>query len=526
MNSDIAPHEATSLWNLLALRAKATGDAVAVIDEFDQRLTFAELASTAERVAAGLLARGITPGCTVSWQLPTRINTIVLSLALSRLGVIQNPIIPLYRAREVGAMIEQCASQWLVTVPAFRGFDHAAMAAALRTGSGDRLKVLIVSAELPDGDPATLPDVPVGSGDVRWIYTTSGTTSAPKGVCHTDGTLISAGAALADAIGATSTDVGTILFPYAHIGGPDMLITSLLTGMSLVVMEVYEPVAAVELMRRTGVTITGGSTPHYALLLQEQRKNPGTPVVPTLRMVTGGGAPMPEQLFRDVLAEVGVPVLHAYGMTECPMITSARMSDGIEQLAGTSGRPVLGCEVQIRSEQDDVLSAGEEGRVWLRGPMLFKHYCTDGEIVRPFDADGWLFTGDIGKLEAAGHLVLVGREKDLIIRKGESISPTEIEQVLANHPSVTDVAVIGLPDEWSGERICAVIQLCDDAAEADVAVHKLREYCRDAGISPAKFPEDVVVVPEMPKTPTMKIRKQNLRQYVVDQRHAAGAAAQ
>ncbi len=135
------------------------------------------------------------------------------------------------------------------------------------------------------------------------------------------------------------------------------------------------------------------------------------------------------------------------------------MSDSIEQLATTSGRPVLGCEVQIRTEEDDVLPIGEVGRVWLRGPMLFKEYRADGEIIRPFDSDGWMFTGDTGRLEAEGHLVLVGREKDLIIRKGESISPTEIEEVLAAHSAVADVAVIGLPDDRSGERICAVLQL-------------------------------------------------------------------
>lgn len=524
MTSDIAPNDAVSLWDLLALRAETTGDAVAVIDETDRRVTFAEVVAVAERVAAGLLARGIEPGSTVSWQLPTRIETIVLSLALSRLGVVQNPIIPLYRAREVGAMLAQCGSQWLITLGEFRGFDHGAMAEELRAASGDRLNLLIVGDELPDGDPATLPPAPVGRDEVRWIYTTSGTTSAPKGVCHTDGTLIAGGVALADAIGATSADVGTIFFPYAHIGGPDLLIASLTTGMALVVMEVYEPVAAVELMRRAKVTITGGSTPHYAMILEQQRNNPGARVVPTLRMLTGGGAPMPEHLFRDVLAEMGVPILHAYGMTECPMITSARMSDSIEQLATTSGRPVLGCEVQIRTETDEVLPVGAVGRVWLRGPMLFKEYRTDGTIVRPFDADGWMFTGDTGKLEPEGHLVLVGREKDLIIRKGESISPTEIEEVLATHPAIAEVAVIGLPDERAGERICAVLTLHDGAA--DPSVDELRAYCRDAGISPAKFPEDVVVVPELPKTPTLKIRKQQLRQSVIDERALSGAAAE
>lgn len=510
---DLVPDDATSLWHLLTLRAAATGDAVAIRDEHGHGATFAEVAARVERVAAGLQASGIGPGSVASWQLPTRIDTIVLSLALSRLGAVQNPIIPLYREREVTAMVEQCRSDWLITLPEFRGFDHAAMARQVRTATGERIEVLVLTGALPAGDPATLPPAPSGSDDVRWIYTTSGTTSAPKGVCHTDGTLIAGGVALADAVGATALDVGTVSFPYAHIGGPDMLIASLVSGMSLVVMEVYEPAAAVELMRRTGTTITGGSTPHYALLLDEQRKSPGTPVVPTLRMVAGGGAPMPEQLFRDVLTEVGVPVLHAYGMTECPMITSARMSDSVEQLATTSGRAVRGCEVQIRTEDDVVLGAGEAGRVWLRGAMRFEHYLVDGEVVRPFDADGWLFTGDIGLVRDDGHLVLVGREKDLIIRKGESISPAEIEVVLAQHPSVADVAVIGLPDDRAGERICAVLVLHEGAGH--LALADVRAHCRESGISPAKFPEEVVIVAEMPKTPTLKIRKQSLRETVI-----------
>lgn len=521
MNPTIDTAAATSLWNLYEMRAAASADAVAVIDEFDRRLTFAEVRAAAERVAAGLLAHGVEPGRTVSWQLPTTINTVVLSLALSRLGAIQNPIIPLYREREVAAMVEQCDSDWLITPPEFRGFDHAEMAANIRRARGDRLELLVLRDSLPEGDLSTLPDPPADREAVRWIYTTSGTTSAPKGVCHTDGTLIAGGLSLADAIGVGPEDVGTIFFPYAHIGGPDQLIASLVSGMALVLMEVYEPAAAVELMRRHGVTMTGGSTPHYAMLLEQQRKDPATPVVPTLRMIAGGGAPMPAELFHDVRAEVGVPILHAYGMTECPMITSARMDDTDDQLANTSGRPVLGCEIQIRDESDTVLPQGEEGRVWLRGSMLFKHYRADGEIVRPFDDDGWMFTGDVGRLEPTGHLVLVGREKDLIIRKGESISPPEIEDVLAKHPAVADIAVIGLPDTRSGERICAVFQLRD--GEEAPALDEIRDFCRDSGLSPAKFPEEVVTVTEMPKTPTLKIRKQALRDSVIERQVVSGA---
>lgn len=524
MTSALETDLAASLWDLATRRAATTGDAVALIDEHDRRLTFAEVTSAAERVAAGLHGLGIRQGSTVSWQLSTSIDTVVLSLALCRLGATQNPIITLYRGREVAAMLEQCESEWLITPSDFRGFDHAAMAAELSEASGGRIRSLVIDGALPEGDPASLPAHDLGRRDeVRWIYTTSGTTSAPKGVCHTDGTLIAGGVSLADAVGFRADDIGTVFFPYAHIGGPDLLVASLATGMTLTVMEVYEPTAAVELMRRVGATMTGGSTPHYALLLDEQRKDPSRPVVPTLRMVAGGGAPMPAKLFREFREEVGVPILHAYGMTECPMITSARMDDMDDQLANTEGRPVLGCELQIRDEDDVVLPSGEPGRVWLRGSMLFKNYRSDGEDIHPFDNDGWMFTGDIGRLEPEGHLVLVGREKDLIIRKGESISPSEIEAVLAKHPTVADIAVIGLPDDRAGERVCAVVKLVDGVEP--MSVEEARSFCRDAGLSPAKFPEEVVVISDMPKTPTLKIRKQALRDSVIAQHSTAVASA-
>ncbi|MGW5076583.1 class I adenylate-forming enzyme family protein [Rhodococcus sp. NPDC004095] len=523
MNAPNRISDVTSIWALLARRVEATPDAVALIDENDRRETFASVLAAAERTAAGLIAKGIEPGAVVSWQLPTSIDAVILSLALSRIGAVQNPIIPLYRGREVTAMVEQCASQWLITVGEFRGYDHGRMAEEVRAAVSAPLQVMVLADRLPEGDPAALAPVESGADEIRWIYTTSGTTSAPKGVCHTDSTLVAGGLGMADALEVTGADTGTIFFPYAHIGGPDMLIASLSSGMALVLMGVYEPVAAVRLMCQHGVTLTGGSTPHYSLLLQQQRKRPGVPVVPTLRMLAGGGAPMPEKLFHEVFTEIGVPILHGYGMTESPMIASARPADTIDQLAATSGRPVLNCEIQIRSETDEALPVGGTGRVWLRGPILFKHYISDGTIVRPFDADGWFFTGDIGKLGREGHLTLVGREKDLIIRKGESISPSEIEDVLGKHPAIEDVAVIGLPDDVRGERICAVVQLADQGQ--NVELDELRDYCRVSGISPAKFPEQLEFVTELPKTPTMKIRKQNLRERILDRQVAAHTGA-
>ncbi len=509
MSGDIV--EETVLWEMLRRRASLSPAATMLVDEHGRRLTFAEVATEAEGVAGWLLEVGIGPGTVVSWQLPTRIETLVLSLALARLGAVQNPIIPMYRSREVGAMVRQSGAEWLVTLESFRGFDHAAMARELSREADHQLDILVLPETLPHGDVAALPVQPDDGEQIRWIYTTSGTTSAPKGVCHTDASLIAGGVGLAAALRATSSDVMTILFPYAHIGGPDMLITALTTGVPTVLMDTFDPVAAMPLLRREQATISGGGTGLYSMFLREYRRNPGTIPVPSLRALAGGGSPMPDYLFHEIRAEMGIDVLHGYGMTESPMIAQGGFGDAIEALANTEGRPVLGCEVETRGEDGTVLTgAGQQGEIWVRGPMLFTHYLVDGEVVRPHDANGWFSTGDIGYLRPDGHLVLTGRAKDLIIRNGESISPMEIEDVLAQHPSVQEVAVIGLPDRQRGERICAVLEILPGTGSPEV--EELRDLCAASGLSPYKFPEVVEVVPELPRTTTLKVRKQELRE--------------
>lgn len=495
-----------TLTGLLAERASRTPDVAMLIDEHGHRLTFAEVQAATEQVAAGLHDLGLRAGDVVSWQLPTRIDTVLLSLALARLGIVQNPIIPVYRRREVEAMVRQSGTTWLITLATFRGFDHAAMADEVAAGCG--VRTLVLEDNLPTGDPSVLPPAPASGEQVAWIYTTSGTTSAPKGVCHSDRSLIAGALGLADAIAFSSTDVATIFFPYAHIGGPDMLIAGLAVGIPLVLMEAFDVDTAVELMRQHGVTVTGGGTTFYQLYLARQETLGDEPLVPTLRAFSGGGAPMPAAIFHTVKERMGIRVLHAYGMTESPMITAGRTDDDDVDLATTEGRPVRGCEVSIRSEAGEPLPPGEAGHVWIRGPMLFHHYLVDGEVVDPHE-DGWFSTGDIGFQKSSGHVVLVGRAKDLIIRKGESISPMEIEEVVKQHSSVADVAVIGLPDVDRGERICAVLELVPGASAPDVEALQL--HCAKAGLARFKSPEQVEVVSAMPRTPTMKIRKQQLR---------------
>ena len=506
--------DASTVWELVVRRAAIDPDLVLLTDEHDRSLTMTELVDYAERTAAGLYALGIGAGSRVSWQLPTRIDSIVLCLALARLGAIQNPIIPIYRSREVASLLRQTEADVLVTPRAFRGFDHEAMAQQLATTSGRALQLIIADDPLPTADRAGLPPPPDHGDEVRWIYTTSGTTSEPKGVLHTDATLLAGGRGWRDASGINRNDVTAMAYPFAHIGGPDMLVAILSTGTPCVLMEMFTPDAATVLFNKYGVTVSGGSTAFYSAFLAKQRTQPGVALIPALRLLSGGGAPKPAVLYWQVKEEMGVRTAHGYGMTECPMITNGQPDDTDEQLAETEGRPVTGAEVQVRDEDGAVLPPGTEGAVWVRGPMLFHGYIglTDEQSGFASASDGggrWFSTGDIGVLRESGHLTLVGRSKDVIIRKGENISPREIEDVLATHPAVGGVAVIGLPDTDRGEIVCAVLELQTGAEQP--TLEDVRAHCTAAGLAVHKSPEQIEVVEALPRTATMKILKRELK---------------
>ncbi|MFD9115771.1 class I adenylate-forming enzyme family protein [Streptomyces bottropensis] len=484
-----------TLWELLDRRAGLTPDRPVLLQD-DRTLSFGELRARAERVAAGLYDRGVRPGTVVAWQLPTRIETVLLSFALARLGAVQSPVIPFYRDREVGFALRESKAEFFAVPGQWRGFDHTEMARRLAARG-----VFEAYDRLPDGDPSTLPAPPDDGTSVRWIYWTSGTTSDPKGVLHTDRSLIAGGSCLAHALRLTSDDVGSIAFPYAHIGGPDYMVMLLLYGFPAVLFEHFALPAALEGYRKHGVTVAGGSTAFYSMFLAEQRKQPGVPVVPTLRLLAGGGAPKPPEVYHAVVREMGVQLTHGYGMTEVPMITMGAPDDSVENLATTEGRPPAGMEIRIAAD----------GEVRLRGEAVCRGYLDPAQSATAFDADGFFVTGDLGHLTDSGHLVLTGRLKDVIIRKGENISAKEIEDLLHRHPAVRDVAVIGLPDAERGERVCAVVEQ-PPATEA-LTLEAVTSYLRAEGLSVHKLPEQVEVVDALPRNETLrKVLKYKLRE--------------
>ncbi|MFD8686961.1 class I adenylate-forming enzyme family protein [Streptomyces sp. NPDC059651] len=495
-----------TFWELIERRAALTPDRPVLIQD-DRTLTFGELHTRAERVAAGLYAMGVRPDTVVAWQLPTRLETVLLSFALTRIGAVQTPVIPFYRDREVGFALRESKAEYFAVPGTWRGFDHTAMAAGLSADLACPPQVFEAYDTLPDGDPATLPPPPSDGTAVRWIYWTSGTTSDPKGVLHTDRSLIAGGSCLAHALHLSADDIGSVAFPFAHVGGPDYAVMLLLYGFPAVLFEHFAMPDALAEYRRHGVTVAGGSTAFYSMFLTEQRKAPSTPLIPTLRLLAGGGAPKPPEIYHAVVREMGIQLTHGYGMTEVPMITMGAPDDTVEHLSETEGRPPEGMEIRITDEDGKPLPYGADGEVRLRGEAVCRGYLG---AASPFDDDGFLITGDVGHLLPSGHLVLTGRLKDIIIRKGENISAKEIEDLLARHPGVGDAAVIGLPDRARGERVCAVVEQPPDAPP--LTLPELTAYLRGEGLSVHKLPEQLELVAALPRNEALrKVLKYQLR---------------
>jgi non-ribosomal peptide synthetase component E (peptide arylation enzyme) len=502
--------EASTFWDLVVARAAATPDALLAVDEGGRRLTFAALRDGSERAAGGLAALGVREDAVVSWQLPNRLETIVLAAALARLGAIQNPIPVSSREREVGFIVDQLEPALLILPPVWRGFDHPALGELLRANHPG-LHVLVVDDELPaapagaDAAPTPAPPAPLEPAEqpVRWVLYTSGTTSDPKGVRHTDASLLVSSRNIAQAMHMRADDRNTLVFPFAHIGGLEFLMADLLVGSASIVIERFGP-HSIDVLAREGVTLAGSGTPFQRVYLEVQRASDAR-LFPAIRAFPGGGATRPPGLHRELVEAFGAGLLSGYGLTEVGSFSMADLDDPDDVKATTEGRPYPGTEIRIVRVDGSIAGPGEQGEIRGRGPQLMRGYVDAALDAAAFDDDGFFRTGDLGYLDERGYLHVTGRIKDVIIRKGENISAREVEDLLYLHPDIHEAAVVALPDPLSGERACAVVVMVDGAGP--VTVDGLRAFLDGKGLARYKAPEQVEIVEELPKSSIGKVQK-------------------
>ncbi|NIB38956.1 cyclohexanecarboxylate-CoA ligase [Pseudomaricurvus alkylphenolicus] len=512
-----------TLWGLIAERARLTPGKRFCRDEHKRSLSFAEYRQEAERLALILHQRGISSGDRVAWQLPSWIDTLVVCAALARLGAVQMPLFPSLRFNEVSHLCSMAEPKLLITPATWKSFDYADMAARIQAQQISSMDTMTLSppdhtAEHRDGSSGlerTLPEAQETVDDYpeRWIYCTSGTTSSPKAARHSDLAFITVGHGMNAALELTSRDVVPIYFPFAHVGGLMWLVSSLLTGCELVMVEAFND-DGLRVGDSFGATIGGAGTAFHLGFQRYQQQSEGD-CFSMMRCFTGGGAPKPPSLhyeMKDAFDCAGI--ISGYGMTECPIITMNTVRDPDDKLANTEGRLLPGMRVKIVDRNGQICGPGQEGEIRVKGPHLCLGFLDSHLNETAFDNEGYFRSGDLGHLDNEGWLTISGRLKDIIIRKGENISAKKVEDVLFLHALISDAVVVGIPDNERGEMACAVVTLAESQSEFDI--NSLQRHCLDKGLMIQEVPERWLRVDSLPRNASGKILKDQVRRQLLE----------
>ncbi len=502
---------ADPLGSAFARTCAARAGAVALIDG-GRRLTFTEWDRLSAAAAHGLVQLGVRPGDVVAYQLPNWWEAAVLFVAAARVGAVVNPVLPMFRERELAFILRQSGATVVVIPGEFRGCDYPALIAGLRDAAPGLRTVLVARAPAPDGmrpfddllaagDP---PRHPVDADALLMLMYTSGTTADPKGVLHTHNTLLAEVRSLERMHGLTAADRTLMPSPLTHISGVvHAILTPAVLGTSAVLMERWDADAGLALIAAEGVTYMVGA-PTFLEDLSERAPAGGT----SLRLFSCGGAPVSAELIRRARAALGCVAKRVYGSTEFPTVTTTGSDDAEAMGSVSEGRVIAPGELRIVDEHGTALPAGAEGEVQARGPECCVGYADAALNADAFTADGWFRTGDLGSVDAAGYLRISGRLKEIVIRKGEKFSLAEIEAAVSRHPAVAEAAVVPLPDPHSGERACAVVTL---RPTATLSLDELAIFLLGAGLARQKVPEQLEIVDALPRTDSGKIHRAALR---------------
>ena len=476
--------------------AARRADKTAVVDPTTS-LTYGALAASARAAAGAVAAATARPFVGIAMPSCAAFPAAYFCVLLA--GKTPVPLNFLQEPATLAAIVADASLDTVLTV--------AALAEPLR-----KLVPAVICCEniRPDAPPALAApaDAAVPADcDVATLLYTSGTAGAPKGVMLTHRNLLANVDSSVLTADYTEDDVSLGLLPLFHAFGITCtMLLPLLNGAKAVFLPRFSPAAALAQMQDGGVTCIFAVPSIYRLLVQAAAAQTDGPDVRRLRFCVSGGEALGREVAEGFARAFGRPLMEGYGLTEASPVVSLNPPDAVR--AGTVGRPLSWAEVRIAAPDGRPLPAGSEGELLLRGDCVMKGYLNrPDETLRAIDADGWLHTGDMARVDAAGYLSITGRIKEMIISAGENIAPGEIETVLNGHPAVLESAVVGRPDASRGEvpHACVVLRPGARASEAE-----LIDYCRSR-LARLKVPRGVEFRPELPHTLTGKILKRAIR---------------
>ncbi len=494
---------------------------IAVSSGARRDLTWRQMEDLSWRAAEGLRRLGLGKDDVLACQLPNSWEFVVLYIACRRLGIVFNPVMPIFREHELRFMLKHGEVKAFVVPKVFRDFDHEAMAEGLRPDLPDLQHVIVAGGAGDNSFDALLMDpafdnapglrdysltVRGDANDVCQLIYTSGTTGEPKGVMHTANTMYSNLVAYAARLGLGTEDIVLMASPMAHQTGfmYGFLMPFMLQA-RMVLLDLWDKALAARVIAEERVTFTMASTP-FLMDLSTAVEDGGTDAS-SLRIFLCAGTAIPGPLVERGNRILGAKVISAWGMTENGAVSVVLPEDPDDRSVNTDGPALPGMELQVRGSDGKPAPAGHEGELFVRGCSNFVGY-----LKRPqwnnTDADGWFDTGDIARMDAQGYIRICGRSKDVIIRGAENIPVVEVEALLYKHPAVQQVAIVAYPDERLGERACAfIVARSGQTVDFDSMIsflgaqHLARQY----------FPERLELRDRLPATASGKIQKFALR---------------
>ena len=502
--------------------AQKEPDRVLLADD-ENELSCSELLDHAHKLAGYFESIGLKPGEVVSFQLPNWWECSVINLAAAITGVVINPIVPINRDAEVTYMLNKSRSRLMFIPQKFRNFDYAAMMARIASDLHETPRVIVVRSAVAGLDcfeaavssESFKTHRQVDPDAVKLLMYTSGTTGRPKGVLHSHNSIGADSIKMAASMGLDRNDKTFSPSPVTHVSGFLWSLNApFIINVPAVMVEVWEPERALNLVNAHRCTFMLGATPFLQDLLAAARNR--NDAVESLRYFLCGGASVPPELIYEAAEQFPncIP-FRTFGATEVPTMTAGPVSrDQLRLAAETDGR-LLRCEVKIADiATGQQMGLGEEGEILAREPSMALGYADPEDNEEAYDNEGFFRMGDLGRLIDDDHIVCTGRKKDLIIRAGENISAREIEDVLFVSDQIKEVAVVSMPSKRTGEAICAFIV---PATEAAIKLSDLARLISTAGLARQKTPEHLVILSNLPKTASGKVRKDQLRLLAADE---------